>query len=203
MSLAYQGLFPQGNPDPHNPGFYIAFAPGGRKTDQDEGQIRVDQTFGSHDQIFGRYAKYSQLVQTAQTVLTAHLAPIYGNNWTIHETHTFGATSILDAYVASNYGNNEQTLSNPGEAGLIATLQKDGVSPTFLNTGAGIRAPGLSIGNYEGVGWWQRQNTSLADVWEYGGNYTKILGRHILKAGGSIRDQRLLLPHQGNPRGIH
>lgn len=201
-ALAYQSIFPQGNPDPVNPGFYIAFPSGGLKTNQDLGQIRVDQTLGSHDQIFGRFAKYYQIVDNPQTVVQRHLAPIYGYNWTVHETHSFGASAVLDGYVARNYGNNEQTLSIPNEAALIANIQKAGVSQPFLTLGSLVTAPamtfGAGTGNYESTGFQQIQNTSLADVWEYGANFSKIIGRHIFKVGGSLETNGFYSPIQGS-----
>lgn len=198
-ALAYQSIFPQGNPDSTDP-FYTAFAPGGVKRDQDEGQIRIDQNLGNKDQIFGRFAKYYQLDDLAQTVVQRHLAPIYGYNWTVHETHTFGANAILDLYVARNYGNNEQTLSVPNEPALISALQKTGVSAAFLSLGESNRAPaiGFSVGGYESVGFQQSQNTSLADVWEYGGNFTKVLSRHIVKVGGAITTNGFYSPIRGS-----
>ncbi len=199
VALAYQNIFPQGSPDPANPGFDIAFAGGGSSTDQNEGQVRVDQALGKHDQIYGRYARYYQLVDTAQTVVQRHLAPIYGNNWTIHDTHTFGSTSVLDTYVARNYGNNEQTLTLPNEPALISQLQTAGVSSAFISLGDFTAAPAMGFANgYESVGFNQSQATSLADVWEYGGNFTKILGRHILNAGGGLATNGFFSPIRGS-----
>lgn len=198
-ALAYQGIFPQGNPDPSNAPYYIAFAPGGSTTVQDEGQIRVDQTIGRHDQVFGHYAQYYQLVDTAQTVVQRHVAPIYGYNWTIHETHTFGINAILDAYVARNYGNNEQVLTLPNGDALLSALQKTGVSQQFLTIGDITTPPAMGFANgFESVGFQQSQATSLADVWEYGGNFTKIFGKHIVKAGGSIETNGFYSPIRGS-----
>lgn len=198
-ALAYQALFPQGNPDSTDP-FYTAYATGGLKRDQDEGQIRLDQSFGNHDQIFGHYARYYQTVNAPQTVVQNHIAPIYGNNWMVNETHTFGASAILSLYVARNYGNNEQTLSLTNEPGLIANLQKTGVSTAFLTLGDAVRAPamGFNQGNYESVGYQQQQNTSLADVWEYGGIFTKVLGRHVIKVGGGLATNGFYSPIRGS-----
>ena len=199
-ALAYQAIFPQGVKDANDP-FYTVNATGSVKDDQDEGQIRVDQTLGSHDQIFARYAKYYQLITRAQTVVQTHLAPLYGNNWTVHETHTFGSSAILDGYIARNYGNNEQTLVLPGEPALIAALQKTGVSPAYLTVGdLGLRAPaiGFNNGNYTSIGFHQSQATGLADVWEYGGNFTKVVGRHIVKVGGAITTNGFYSPIRGS-----
>lgn len=196
-ALAYQSIFPQGIANTNDP-FYTAFASGGVKTDQNEGQIRIDQNFGNKNQFYGRYARYYQLISRAQTVVQKHLAPIYGNNWTIHGTHTFGSDAILDLYVARNFGNNEQNLALDDEPGLVSALQKSGVAQSYLTVGESDRVPGMDIGAYEGVGYNQRQDTSLADVWEYGGSFTKVLGRHILKAGGGITTNGFASPIRGS-----
>lgn len=199
-ALAYQNLFPQGNPDPVNPGFYVAFPAQGVKTNQDLGQIRVDQSFGSHDQAFGRFAKYYQLIDSPQTTAQRHVAPIYGYNYTVHDTHAFGSSSVLDVYFARNYGNNEQKLTVPGEAGLLTNLQTAGMSQQFLTLGSLVTAPAITFGsgNYTSTGYQQSQNTSLADVWEYGGNFTRVFGRHIVNVGGSIETNGFYSPIQGS-----
>ena len=198
-ALAYQSIFPQGTPDPSNAPYYIAFPSGSSKTKQDEGQVRIDQTLGKHDQVYGRWAQYYQVVDTAQTVVQRHVAPIYGHNWTVHETHTFGASAILDAYIARNYGNNEQVLTLPNEAALLTAIQKTGVSQQFLAIGDLTTPPAIGFANgFESVGFQQFQSTSLADVWEYGGNFTKILGRHIVKIGGSIETNGFYSPIRGS-----
>ncbi len=198
-ALAIQSIFPQGVKDANDP-FYTANATGSVKDDQDEGQIRIDQTIGSHDQIFGRYAKYYQLISRAQTVVQTFTAPIYGNNWTVHETHTFGANAILDGYIARNYGNNERQQVLQGESDLLARFQKTGVSPAFLDLGNQVRVPAIEFrnGNYTSIGFAQSQATGVADVWEYGGNFTKILGRHIVKVGGAITTNGFFSPIHGS-----
>lgn len=201
VALAYQNLYPQGAPDKSNYPFYIAYPTQGVKTNQDLGEIRVDQTIGNHDQIFGHFGKYYQLIDSPQTVVQEHLAPIYGYNWTIHEAHSFGTNTVLNAYVARNYGNNEQTLNVPGGAGLLAALQTAGVSSQFLALGSLITAPAMTFpanANYESVGYQQVQATGLADVWEYGGNVTRVIGRHIINVGGSIETNGFYSPIQGS-----
>ena len=42
------------------------------------------------------------------------------------------------------------------------------------------------------------RNTGLADVWEYGGNFTKVLGRHIIKLGGGITTNGFYSPIRGS-----
>jgi hypothetical protein len=158
---------------------------------QDSYQGRIDQTFGDHDTLFGRISYYNQ--DTSQTGgYPGVLNPfnLTGWNWSVHETHTFGPTSVLDTHFGRNWGDNLIQLAFPNApSGFVDQLQQLGFSPNFVGGfqgGYGPFIPTIGISGYISTGGNNVQDTRIADIWSFGGDYTKIFSRHTLKVGVSI-----------------
>jgi hypothetical protein len=188
ISLAYQKLVPEVGPMINGSNIYI---PTPAATNQDEGSVRADQYFGNSDQLMFRYSQYEQMVSTG-----APMGPtnndIYGYNYTVHETHTFGPTAVVDAYFARNFGNDWQTTSTPGEdAAFISNIASLGMSPDFMTLAGKTYAPSMSITNVANsstgayISWpyGHFSGTGISNVWQYGGTFAKIIGKHTVKAG--------------------
>ncbi len=158
-------------------------------TNSDSYSGRMDQAFGSRDLLYGRASAFNQ-PYVASTGIPTVTEPnlLSGYNVTVHEVHTFGATSTLEAYFTRNSGHLTQQLAYPTvPSGFVQTLINAGFSSTFLNgystpTTNGI--PGIAVTGYLTVPSSLFQDTTGSDVFEYGGAFSKILGRHTLKAGG-------------------
>jgi len=157
---------------------------------QDSYSIRVDQTFGEKDTLFARVSQYWEPQKGgAGYAGTASFANDYGSNGVIHEIHTFSPTSVLDAFFGRNLGDADTGRSFPGEpAGFAASLLQLGLSSNFASNfqgGVGPYVPGMGASGYLGGSGQTAQNTRYADNWTFGGNYTKIMGRHTLKMGAT------------------
>ena len=161
---------------------------------QDQGIIRLDYTPSSHDTIWA-----STIFQSSPSVNTLSFGggnfpgfgevnvqhyKIFSGAW----THTFNATTLNElriGYYRFNYPSVEpQTPTLPSAYGFSITPQ-DSASPGFpyLSIGA------FSLGNsYEGPQ--PRTDTNLT----YGDNFTKIIGNHSLKLGGSYEQFRVKNP---------
>ncbi len=153
-------------------------------------QIRIDQVFGDHDILFGRYSYYNQpFTQSNGMPGAVSTSNLTGYNYAIHETHTFGPTTVLDTHFARNYGDDNNTGNFPNApAGFANDLITAGFVPNFISNyqgGVGPLIPSVGISGYAGAGQ-TIQDTRIADTWQFGGDFTKILGRHNLKMGADF-----------------
>jgi hypothetical protein len=193
VSQLYQSLVPHAGPLLNGNNIYLAER---RIVTSDTGEIRADQYFGSKDQLMFRYAQYEESELLPNGVIGANNDDIYGWNWAIHETHTFGPTAILEAYFGRNYGFDLELGTVPGmDSNFLSKLNALGMNTTFETLNGKQYAPMMStISGY--LSWPNSalQGTSLADVWQFGGNFTKILGTHTLKFGADIQTNNFHSP---------
>jgi hypothetical protein len=156
---------------------------------QDSYQMRMDQTFGEHDSLFGRVSYYTEpQIGSNGYAGTSTFANDDGWNAAVHETHTFGPTAVADAFFGRNLGNAYTGSNVPAApAGFASQLIQMGVSPNFVSNfqgGQGPFIPGMGVSGYLGGAQQSVQNTiGYADNWTFGGSLTKIMGRHTLKMG--------------------
>ncbi len=158
---------------------------------QDSYQIRVDQTFGEHDSLFGRVSYYNEPQLGANGYAGAtSFANDYGWNGVLHEIHTFGPTAVMDAFFGRNVGDADTGNNLPGvPAGFANQLIQLGVSSNFASNfqgGRGPFVPQYSAAGYLGGANESVQDTRYADNWMFGGSFTKILGKHTLKMGATF-----------------
>ena len=164
-------------------------------TNQDSYQMRVDQIFNAHDVLFARISYYTQ-TETGQPSLTGGGLPgaiqelnLTGWNGAVHETHSFGPSAVLDLHFARNWGddaNNQNVLNAP--ANFASNLITSGFAPSFISDyrgGTGPYIPTVGISGYAGAGQ-HVQDTLLTDTWEFGGDFTKIIGRHSIRMGAEF-----------------
>jgi Carboxypeptidase regulatory-like domain len=164
-------------------------------TNQDSYQMRVDQVFNAHDVLFARISYYNQ-TQTGQPSLSGGGVPgaiqelnLIGWNGAVHETHSFGPSAVLDLHFARNWGDdqNNQNVTN-APASFANDLIASGFAPSFISDyrgGAGPYIPTVGISGYASGGQ-HIQDTRISDTWEFGGDFTKIVGRHTLKMGAEF-----------------
>lgn len=184
IALAYQNLVPHAGALLNGNNIYI---PAPSSTNQDSGSIRADQYFGNSDQIMFRYSQYQQNLQTPNNVIGQGMSNIYGQNYAIHETHTFGPTAILDVYFGRDFGNDILTTSVPGEtSSFINNIDSLGVSTLFSTLGGKVVAPSMSMGPYLSFPYQALQGTGIANVWQFGGSFAKIIGTHTIKFGADF-----------------
>ncbi len=184
ISLAYQALVPHVGSLINGNNIYEALP---ARTNQDTGSIRADQYFGNSDQVMFRYSQYEQVAANPQGPLGVQNVDIYGYNFAVHETHTFGPTSVLELYMGRNFGNDIETNTGNGmNSAFLSNINSLGMSTTFETLSNKEYAPMMSFSGY--VGWPNSalQATTLANVWQFGGSFTKIIGTHTIKFGGDI-----------------
>ncbi|MBV9268222.1 MAG: carboxypeptidase regulatory-like domain-containing protein, partial [Acidobacteriaceae bacterium] len=173
------------------------FEPNRSQTNQDSGSIRGDQYIKNSDQIMFRFSKYYQVYDVPSSVIGYSDSDIFGYNIAAHETHTFGPTAILDVYFGRNYGINDQTAGVVGEttsSSFMSQLSSAGMAAAMLNNAGYSYAPSIGVSGYVSTPNSFLQDTGLADVFQYGGNFTKIIGTHTLKLGVDFETNNFTSP---------
>jgi hypothetical protein len=185
VAKLYQGLVPQAGALLNGNNVYL---PEHEVITNDTGQIRADQYFGNSDQIMFRYSQYEESELLPNSVIGLDNDDIYGHNWGIHETHTFGPTSILEVYFGRNFGFDNEVAAVAGQdAAFLSQLNGLGMNTTFETLNGKQYAPMMSsISGY--LAWPNSalQGTTLANVWQFGGNFSRIIGKHTIKFGADI-----------------
>ena len=170
------------------------FFPQKARTDQDSGTIRGDQNFGSNQLMF-RYSQFEQNVAQPSNVIGVNTIHVTGTNYVGHWTHTFSGTAISDVYFGRNHGDTVTANSHPGQdAAFLNQLQQLGMSKFFMTLNNTLYAPQWQPNGYIQLSGSQLQETELADNWVFGGSFTKILGKHTIKAGGDFQTNNFRSP---------
>jgi hypothetical protein len=176
-------------------------------TNQDSFHLRFDQVFGTKDSFFFRYSTYNQS-QTTSAGFPGVLndSKLSGDNYGAHWTHTFGPTAILATHVGRNNGGNfiGKVFPNAG-TGFPAALESAGFASNFIGAfqgGNGPFVPLISINGYLGTGGNNVQDTKIADTVQFGGDFTKIVGRHTFKFGADFATNNSSSPIFGASEGF-
>ena len=193
VSQLYQTLIPHAGPMINGNNLTV---PAKSSTNQDSGSLRADQYIGNSDQIMFRYSEFAQVVNQPAGTIGVSTWLIDGHNWTGHETHTFGPTAIFDGYFGRNYGWTMTGNTNPSvDAAFISQLDSLGVSQYWANLHGKQYYPHFGADGYVGLNpGSQTQGSVLADTWQGGGTFTKILGKHTIKIGADFATNNMASP---------
>jgi hypothetical protein len=162
-------------------------------TRQDEGSGRLDHQFGEHDSVWARYTSFRQPVTGSGGFLgLVHGQVSNGYNVAVDYTHLFSSSLLAEFHFGRTSVNIDQgsNFSNapPGFGTQV------GFSPNFAGNfrGGVSMIPEIVIQGYIGNpnpsahGAAQVDNTHVSNIWEYGGDLTKTIGRHTFKAGANF-----------------
>ena len=193
ISLLYQSIIPKSSPTTINGANF--FYPGRETKDQYSGTLRVDQNFGNNNQLMFRYSQFDLYNTNPSGTIGSAFVHVPGHNWIGHWTHEFSTTAFTDVYFARNYGYTYTGTTHAGEdAAFLSALQQNGMSPYFMTLAGKTYAPQYSASGYVGLTGSQLQASGLADVWQFGGSYSKIIGRHTIKAGADFETNDFTSP---------
>jgi hypothetical protein len=193
ISLLYQSIIPKSDPAIQK-GANV-FVPIPTPSSQDSGTLRVDQNFGNNNQVYFRYSQFDLEKATQTGTIGTQNIHVYGHNYIGHWTHEFSTTTFSDVYFGRNFGYTVTGATHPGEdAAFIAQLKQDGMSPYFMTLADKVYPPQYSASGYVGLTGSQLQASGLGDVWQFGGSFSKIIGRHTIKAGADFETNNFTSP---------
>jgi hypothetical protein len=156
--------------------------------DQDSYTGRIDQNLGSHDSLSGRISYFNESsVGSGGYPGAQNQILISGWNAVVRETHDFGQGTILDVHFGRNLGSDTMSVLFPNApANFPAALINAGFSSNFISnftSFSGSVIPIIGINGYASTNGYNNVTEYLADTYELGADFTKILNRHTMKAG--------------------
>lgn len=174
--------------------------------DDDEGVVKVDQSFGQHDQLSGRYIICNLFVdKLSYTVGALDLiqAPILTKNLTFIETHVLSPTAVVASRIAFNREHNEnlypEVLSgtNMNQLFSINNPYYPGAN-SLMNT-----YPLFTITNFTDIGLDGGAPLIQPDQnYEIASDVSLTRGRHSLKTGFELDRYRSDRQVNDNTNGI-
>jgi hypothetical protein len=193
ISKLYLGIIPTGSATVTN-GENL-FYPQNTDFSQDSGTLRVDQNFGNNNQVFFRYSQFDLFKTSPSDTIGSAFVHVPGHNYIGHWTHEYNTTTFSDVYFGRNYGYTYTGTSWAGvNAAFLSQLQQDGMSKYWMTLNNTVYSPQYTAGSYIGLGGSQLQSTGLADDWQFGGSFSKIIGRHTIKAGADFQTNNFTSP---------
>ena len=162
-------------------------------TRQDEGNVRLDHQFSQHDYVWARYTSFRQPVTGSGGFIgLLHTQVTSGYNVAANFTHLFSGSTLAEFHFGRtdvNINQGSQFANAPASFGTEV-----GFSPNFAGNfrNGVVMIPTVVIQGYIGNpnpsahGAAQVDNTRVSDIWEYGGDFTKTIGRHTFKAGANF-----------------
>ncbi|HVR27574.1 MAG TPA: TonB-dependent receptor [Candidatus Polarisedimenticolia bacterium] len=161
-------------------------------TRQDEGSGRLDHQFSEHDTVWARYSSFRQPVTGSGGFLgLLHDQVTDGYNLAVDYTHLFSSSMLVEFHFGRTSVNIDQgsQFANAG-ASFGTQLFNQNFAGGFR--GGVSMIPEVVIAGYigntnpSGHGAAQVDDTHVSDIWEYGGDFTKTIGRHTFKAGANF-----------------
>ena len=118
-----------------------------------------------------------------------------GHNYIGHWTHEYTPTTFSDVYFGRNWGFTTTGTAWTGETpAFFSQLKQAGMSPYFMTLNNTTYAPQFTADSYIGLGGSQLQGSGLGDDWQFGGSFSKIIGRHTIKAGADFETNNFTSP---------
>jgi Carboxypeptidase regulatory-like domain len=192
ISALYQTLVPHVGPLVNGNNIYSS---GPQQTNQDTGTARGDQNFGNNNQVMFRYSQFDQQVANTTNIIGNNTIHVFGHNYIGHYTHTFSPTTFSDVYFGRNYGDTITGTLYPSAApSFLSQLQTLGMSKFWMTLNNTLYAPQWNPDGYFQFNGSQLQETGLGDNWQFGGSFTKMIGKHTIKAGADFQSNNFRSP---------
>jgi hypothetical protein len=161
-------------------------------TRQDEGSGRLDHQFSEHDTVWARYSSFRQPVTGSGGFLgLLHDQVTHGYNLAVDYTHLFSSSMLAEFHFGRTSVNIDQgsQFANAGPSFGTQLFNQNfagGFRGGFSMIPEVVIAGYIGNTNPSGHGAAQVDDTHVSDIWEYGGDFTKTIGRHTFKAGANF-----------------
>ncbi len=194
ISMLFLSIIPTGSSTIVNGG--NLYYPQNTDYTQNSGTLRVDQNFGNNNQVYFRYSQFDLFKTSPSDTIGSAFVHVPGHNYIGHWTHEFSPTTFSDVYFGRNYGFTTTGTTWPGvTSGFLSQLQSDGMSTYWMTLNNKLYSPQYTAGGgYIGLGGSQLQGSGLGDDWQFGGAFSKIIGRHTIKAGADFETNNFTSP---------
>jgi hypothetical protein len=155
----------------------------------DSYNIRLDHRLGSKDTLWGRYSH-----NHAPYGIPGIFGQVNQNDYTAHQlgvswNHLFGSSADLTVQFGRNYGFSTNPTFLPASQSQ-QLIQAGGYVPSFdCSFQKGPRqCYFIGVNFNSGITAFQESSSPavIADVWEWRGDFTKSVGKHIFKAGADF-----------------
>jgi len=154
---------------------------------QDQVSVRFDQQIGTKDRFFVRWTAAWEPITGSGGYPTLRINTKDSNyNIAVNWAHTFGSTSVLELAFGRVSAENDRT---PNFTNIPSDFfQNSGFASYFYNHGkfGGLRVPSVQVGENYISGTNYVGKLHYSNIWEYRGDYSKTVGRHNLRTGGSL-----------------
>ncbi len=192
ISKMFESIIPKSGPMVHGSNLFV---PASSTANQDSGTARIDENLNNNNQLMFRYSEYDMLKAYPSNTIGQGTQHQYGRNYIAHWTHTFSPTAFSDVYFGRDYGYSLLGTSHAGEtAAFLNNLKKLGMSTFWMTLNNTLYAPQYSADGYVGLTGSQLQGSVLANVWQFGGMFTKILGKQSIKIGADFQTNDFTSP---------
>ncbi len=160
---------------------------------QDEYSARLDHQFSLNDNVFARFTQFRQPVSGSGGFTgLLHDQVTDGYNVAVGYTHSFSSTTLMALSFGRVSVNIDQGSAYPNAPANF--WQTVGFSPNFASgfIGGVSMNPEVVISGYIGNpnpsahGAAQVDNTHVSDIWQWGGDFTKIYRRHTFRLGANF-----------------
>jgi hypothetical protein len=184
-------IFPAAGPffqsNGHGAFLYNAVDPTPLVQDQNEFNVRGDQSIGTKDSAWFRYSYIDETVTTSGGLpnLPSKLI-INSRDWGGSWVHSFSSTKILQAQFArTTVLDNSTTRFTANTSSIYSTVGfADSFANGFAGANGGFLIPSPGISGLANGGESIDDTPKATDSWEYKGTYTQIIGNHQIKVGG-------------------
>jgi outer membrane receptor protein involved in Fe transport len=187
-----QTLFPAPNLNPASPTAFNGLDTTGTITRQDEGSGRLDHQFSNHDSVWARYSSFRQPVAGSGGFAgLLHDQVTDGYNVAVNYMHLFSGNMLAEFRFGRNNMNIDQGSGFANGGPSFGTQLFNSNFAGGFKSGVSM-VPEVYIQGYIGTsnpsahGAAQIDDTHASDIWEYGGDFTKTIGRHTFKAGADF-----------------
>jgi hypothetical protein len=171
------------------------FYPQNTDATQYSGTLRVDQNFGNNNQVSFRYSQFDLFKTNPSDTIGNAFVHVPGHNYIGRWTHEYSPTTFSDVYFGRNWGFTTTGTAWTGETpAFFSQLKQAGMSPYFMTLNNTTYAPQFTADSYIGLGGSQLQGSGLGDDWQFGGSFSKIIGRHTIKAGADFETNNFTSP---------
>jgi outer membrane receptor protein involved in Fe transport len=169
---------------------------------QNQYSARLDEVLNRSNSMAFRYTGMSQPSSSSSIPGLLNQRLVQANNYGFSYLHTFNATTTLDAQFGHNFlGNNSFSHFTEGSStsllSQIAFAQSFACGYASYGASPDCLVPSASVSGYATGGESLSDNTPLSSDYQWNADLSKVLGKHLIQAGGIFQRDSFALVSLG------